>query len=70
MIVATLSDRIRHRYAFVMVSIAVMLVGYIILLVVHDHTRLQYAALFLAASGNYAAMPLAICWFNSNRELA
>lgn len=69
MIVATISDRLRHRYTFVMISIAIMLVGYIILVVVHDNTRLQYAALFLAAAGNYAAMPLVICWFNSNREL-
>jgi hypothetical protein len=67
MIIATFSDKLRHRYIFVLIPIVVALVGYIILLTVHNRTHLQYGALFLAAAGNYAAMPVIVCWFNSNR---
>jgi len=66
MIIATFSDKLRHRYAFVLIPIVLALVGYIILLTVHHRTHLQYGALFLAAAGNYAAMPVIVCWFNSN----
>lgn len=68
MIIAAFSDKLRHRYVFVLIPIAITLVGYIILLKVHDNVHLQYGALFLAAAGNYSAMPVVVCWFNSNRE--
>lgn len=67
MIIATISDRLRHRYIFVLIPIAITIVGYAILLKVHHNVKLEYAALFLAAAGNYSAMPVVVCWFNSNR---
>ncbi|KAH9901491.1 MFS general substrate transporter [Cubamyces lactineus] len=66
MITATLSDWLRLRFVFVLIPIAISLAGFVILLVVHDNTHLQYAALFLAAMGTYSAMPIIVCWFNTN----
>ncbi|OBZ68954.1 hypothetical protein A0H81_11047 [Grifola frondosa] len=66
MITATASDYFKHRFTFVMIPIAVALTGFIILLVEHHNTKLQYAALFLAAMGTYSAMPIVVCWFNTN----
>ncbi|KAI0723914.1 MFS general substrate transporter [Cerioporus squamosus] len=66
MLSATFSDWLRMRYVFVLATTAVSLAGFVILLVVHDDAHLQYAALFLAAMGTYSAMPIIVCWFNTN----
>ncbi|EIW60283.1 MFS general substrate transporter [Trametes versicolor FP-101664 SS1] len=66
MLTATVSDWTRMRFVFVLIPTAIALVGFIILLVVHDNAHLQYAALFLAAMGTYSAMPIIVCWFNTN----
>ena len=68
MLTATASDWLRMRFAFIVGTIAVSLTGFIILLTVHDNRHLQYAALFLAAMGTYSAMPIIVCWFNTNCE--
>ena len=68
MLSATASDWLRMRYVFVLATTAVSLAGFVILLVVHDNRHLQYGALFLAAMGTYSAMPIIVCWFNTNRE--
>ena len=66
MLTAFASDYIGHRFVFVLLPTAVSLTGFLILLIVHDNTKLQYAALFLAAMGTYSAMPIIVCWFNTN----
>lgn len=66
MCIAFLSDKTRHRFAFAIGAICVAIVGFGILIAVHDNTKLQYAALFLVASGAYTAMPIIVCWFNMN----
>lgn len=66
MAVAFLSDRIRHRFAFCIIAICIAIIGFGILIAVHDNTKLQYAALFLVATGAYTAMPVIVCWFNMN----
>lgn len=66
MTVAFFSDRLRHRFAFAVFAICVAIAGFAILIRVHDNTKLQYAALFLVASGAYTAMPIIVCWFNMN----
>ncbi|KAH9945828.1 MFS general substrate transporter [Epithele typhae] len=66
MISATLSDWARKRFLFILPTIAISLTGFIILLVVHNNVHLQYGALFLATSGTYSAMPIIVCWFNTN----
>ncbi|KZT12700.1 MFS general substrate transporter [Laetiporus sulphureus 93-53] len=66
MLVAVFSDYFKHRFLFVLIPTAISFAGFLILLVVHDNTKLQYGALFLAAMGTYAAMPIIVCWFNTN----
>lgn len=66
MLVAYLSDRLRHRFLFTIVPICVCITGFAILISVHDNLDLQYGALFLVAMGAYTAMPVIVCWFNMN----
>ncbi|OCH93577.1 MFS general substrate transporter [Obba rivulosa] len=66
MLVATASDSLRHRFLFVLFPTAVTLAGFLILLVEHHNTHVQYAALFLAVMGTYSAIPVIVCWFNTN----
>ena len=68
MAIATFSDWFRMRYIFIIIPSAVGLVGYAMLISIHNNVNAMYAALFLAVSGNFAAMPVIICWFNSNCE--
>ncbi|QKX60879.1 uncharacterized protein TRUGW13939_08025 [Talaromyces rugulosus] len=63
---AYFSDRLRHRFAFTVVTICIAIAGLAILLNVHNHQHVQYGALFLVTSGTYSAMPIVICWFAMN----
>jgi sugar phosphate permease len=66
MTVATISDRLRHRFLFVMLTIGIAIAGFAIEISVHNHRDVQYAGLFLVAMGAYTAMPIIVCWFNMN----
>lgn len=68
MLIAYLSDRLRHRFAFCLIPICVAIAGFAILLNVHGVARrdVQYGALFLVTSGSYSAMPVIVCWFVTN----
>lgn len=66
MIVAAFSDWLRMRYIFIMIPLAVAIAGYATLMSVHHDVKTMYAALFLAVAGNYSAMPVIVCWFNTN----
>ncbi|PVH94135.1 MFS general substrate transporter [Periconia macrospinosa] len=66
MVIAWFSDRLKHRFLFAIFPICVCISGFAILLVVHNHRSVQYAALFLIAMGAYTAMPVIVCWFNMN----
>ncbi|KAF9890929.1 hypothetical protein FE257_005186 [Aspergillus nanangensis] len=68
MIVAVLSDKTRHRFAFTIGPMLVAMAGFGILLNVHGehHRNVQYAALFLVTCGCYSAMPVIVCWFAMN----
>ena len=68
MIVSTLSDRLRHRFSFMIFSLMVAIAGFGILISVHDNTHLQYGALFLCAMGAFTAMSLSVCWIAMNGE--
>lgn len=54
------------RFPLAIFCICVSIVGFGILISVHDRTHLQYGALFLVTCGTYSAMPLVVCWFNMN----
>lgn len=66
MVLAILSDKMRHRAGFAIFAICVAIAGFAILITVHDDTHLEYGALFLVAMGAYSAMPIIVCWFNMN----
>lgn len=66
MVIAFISDRLKHRFAFTLIPISVVITGFAILLRVHTNIHARYAALFLVAMGTYSAMPVIVCWFNLN----
>ncbi|KAB8232108.1 MFS transporter [Aspergillus alliaceus] len=68
MVVAVLSDKTRHRFAFTIGPMLIALAGFGILLNVHGqaHRNVQYGALFMVTSGCYSAMPVIVCWFAMN----
>ena len=65
MILAWFSDRFRHRFAFVMGSMCIAIVGFGILLS-DASSNAKYGALHLVTSGVYGSMPIIVCWFNLN----
>ncbi|KAL4995345.1 major facilitator superfamily domain-containing protein [Aspergillus recurvatus] len=68
MLVATLSDFFRHRYAFTMIGMLVGILGYGVLLSLRDtpHHNIQYGALFMITCGCFSASPVFLCWFGMN----
>ncbi|KAH0131088.1 MFS general substrate transporter, partial [Aureobasidium melanogenum] len=66
MVLAYLSDKTRHRFAYAVFAVCIAIAGFAILISVHHNRPLQYAALFLVAMGCYSAMPIIVCWFNMN----
>lgn len=57
------SDRLRHRFLFVILPLCLAVAGYTILLCVqHDH-KTQYAATFLIVLGMWVPLPIIICWY-------
>ena len=68
MILAVASDYLGHRFVFTLIPALISLTGFAILFAVHNNVHLQYAALFLAAAGTYASMPVIVCWFSANCE--
>lgn len=68
MLIAFVSDHLRHRFFFTLAPMAVAVAGFVVLLVTDDNTNLKYGALFLAACGTYSAMPVVLCWFTTNSK--
>ena len=66
MLVAFFSDRLRHRFLFAIIPIAIAIAGFAILITTHHNRHLEYGALFMVTSGTYSAMPIIICWFTMN----
>ncbi|KAI5293905.1 hypothetical protein KEM52_005034 [Ascosphaera acerosa] len=68
MVLAYISDRLRHRYFFAMLPLCVCIAGFATLLRVkgEQHRDVQYAALFLVTMGAYSSMPAIVCWFVTN----
>ena len=68
MLIAFLSDKFRHRFAFAFIPMLIAMAGYGILLNIHGESQrhVQYGALFLVTMGCYSAMPVLVCWFSMN----
>jgi hypothetical protein len=66
MLVAYLSDLLAHRFTFAIIPTFVAIAGFVILLIPDLSSSVYYGSLFLAVSGTYTAMPVVICWYNTN----
>jgi MFS family permease len=66
MILAFISDAVRHRYLFTLFASLITVIGFAILLGNHKNNHARYAACHLVATGAYTAMPLIVCWTNLN----
>ncbi|EAW12537.1 putative MFS transporter [Aspergillus clavatus NRRL 1] len=68
MLIATLSDQFKHRFAFAMIPMIISMAGYGILLNVHGatHRHVQYGALFMVTAGCYSSMAVVVCWYAMN----
>lgn len=66
MIMATFSDKTRHRASFAVFAACVAIVGFIMLLTNDTNVNVRYGGLFLIVSGLYGGMPLVVCWTNMN----
>lgn len=68
MIIAFLSDKLRHRFLFTIGPILIAMAGVGMLLNIHgkENRNAQYGALFMLTCGCYSAMPVIVCWFAMN----
>jgi hypothetical protein len=62
-----LSDKLRHRYGFILVGASVSTLGYIILLNMHSvAVGVRYFAIFCCLSGAFIVQPVTIVWLSNN----
>lgn len=65
--VAFLSDKIKHRFGFIVAGCLIASIGYIILLNMHSvKVGVRYFALFTIVGGAYIAQPIALVWMSNN----
>ncbi|TCD70433.1 hypothetical protein EIP91_003514 [Steccherinum ochraceum] len=63
--IAFLSDRMRIRGPFFLLSLTIAIAGYTIAIVAKDNSQ-RYAALFLIASGSWSSVPTALAMIPNN----
>lgn len=64
---AWISDRLRHRYAFIVIGACVTTVGYGILYAMLDvPVGVRYFALYAIVGGGYITQPITVGWLNNN----
>ncbi|KAK7949173.1 major facilitator superfamily domain-containing protein [Apiospora aurea] len=69
LLVSLLTDRLKHRYTFAMVGIAVATTGYILLLCQsHVPVGARYFALFLVVCGGYTTQPVTLAWLANDES--
>ncbi|KAF8537512.1 major facilitator superfamily domain-containing protein [Trichophaea hybrida] len=66
MVVAFASDWLKHRYWFIIFCSLLTIAGFVILMTTHHNRHAQYGALFMSYPGTFAAMPVVICYFQTN----
>lgn len=67
LITSIISDRLHHRYAFIMAGILLSTTGYVILLTqTHVPLGAKYFALFMVVGGGYTAQPIILVWLTNN----
>ena len=61
------SDRVKHRYGFIMFGVAVGTLGFILLLCQRTiPVGAKYFAIFLLVSSGYIVQPLSVAWLLNN----
>lgn len=64
---ALLSDKLKHRYGFIVVGCLFSTIGYVILLNMHRvNVGVRYFALFTIVGGGYIAQPITLVWMSNN----
>lgn len=64
---AILSDKLRHRFWFIIGGCLVATIGYVILLNMHKVVvGARYFALFCVISGGFVAQPVTLVWVSNN----
>ena len=67
LLTAFASDRVKHRYTFIVSGVSIASIGYAILLAQqHVHVQVRYFALYLIMGGGYMGQPLSIIWLLNN----
>lgn len=67
LVAAFLSDRIKHRYSFIVLGSMVSTIGFGILLNTrHVSVSIRYMALFFVLTGGAVALPISVTWLNNN----
>ncbi|KAK5054538.1 hypothetical protein LTR84_001429 [Exophiala bonariae] len=65
--VAFLSDKVKHRFGFIIAGCLIANIGYIILLNMHNvKVGVRYFALFTIVGGAYIAQPITLVWMSNN----
>ena len=61
------SDRLHHRFSFVMIGVSINILGYIVLLVqAAASVKVRYMALYFVLCGLWIASPVVIVWASNN----
>lgn len=64
---AMASDKLKHRFGFIILGCLITTVGYVILLNMHRVTvGVRYFALFTIVGGAYIAQPICLVWMSNN----
>ncbi|PHH83152.1 hypothetical protein CDD83_3057 [Cordyceps sp. RAO-2017] len=67
LLAAWASDRLRHRFAFILAGVSLATVGYAMLLAQDGRSRdFKFAAVFLVFGGAYTAIPMVLGWLQNN----
>lgn len=67
LITAVLTDRLKHRFSFIIAGCCVATIGYAILLdMLSVPVGARYFALYLITAGGYMAQPVVLVWLSNN----
>lgn len=66
-VTAWMSDRLRHRYGFVILGAAINIIGYIVLLAQASvSVKVRYFALYMVECGIWIGAPVEVVWLTNN----
>ncbi|CCD49739.1 hypothetical protein BofuT4_P094470.1 [Botrytis cinerea T4] len=70
LVIAYLTDRLQHRFAFTIAGVVVGIIGYVILICQsYVSTGIKYMACFLITTGGYMTQPVTWAWVANKYDL-